>query len=116
MRRAAYTTNAWSLPLSQAQTHGLTVTTTGLTTNARSRKNSHYLNTLCAYSKTAEAEPMFRQALADHTRVLGADHPDTITSVNNLATNLDAQGKSAEAEPMYRQACSAPTTRAPSEA
>ena len=43
--------------------------------------------------KSAEAEPMFRQALADRTRMLSADHPRTITSVNNLASCLKAQGK-----------------------
>ena len=54
--------------------------------------------------KRAETEPMYRQALADRTRVLGADHPHTITSEPGLAHCLDDQGKRAEAEPMYRQA------------
>ena len=54
--------------------------------------------------KRAETEPMYRQALADRTRVLGADHPSTIASVNNLAICLKAQGKYAEAGAMYRAA------------
>jgi hypothetical protein len=33
-------------------------------------------------------------------RVLGAEHPDTLTSANNLATNLSDQGKHVEAEQM----------------
>jgi hypothetical protein len=34
--------------------------------------------------------------------VLGRDHPDTLASMNNLATSLRQQGKYAEAEAMYR--------------
>ena len=36
--------------------------------------------------------------------MLGEDHPDTATSYNNVAVNLNAQGKSAEAEPLYQKA------------
>jgi tetratricopeptide (TPR) repeat protein len=35
--------------------------------------------------------------------VLGKEHPDTLTSMNNLAGVLDSQGKYEEAEAMYRQ-------------
>ena len=35
-------------------------------------------------------------------RVLGPDHPGTLTSVGNLASLLKAQGKLQEAEPLYR--------------
>ena len=35
---------------------------------------------------------------------LGDDHPDTLTSINNLAHLLQAQGHLAEAEPLYREA------------
>jgi Flp pilus assembly protein TadD len=41
--------------------------------------------------------------------VLGADHPDTIISVNNLAVCIDRQGRSVEAEPIFRQALEART-------
>ena len=64
-------------------------------------------NCLTAQGKTAEAEPMIRQALAAYTRVLGTDHPDTIMIVNNLAICLVVQGKSAVSEPMFRQALAA---------
>ena len=35
---------------------------------------------------------------------LGEDHPDTLSSLNNLALLLKAQGHLAEAEPLYREA------------
>jgi tetratricopeptide (TPR) repeat protein len=35
---------------------------------------------------------------------LGEAHPDTATSYNNLASNLDDQGRYGEAEPLYRKA------------
>ena len=35
---------------------------------------------------------------------LGEDHPDTLSSLNNLAALLKAQGQLAEAEPLYREA------------
>ena len=59
---------------------------------------------LMANGQYREAEPMYRQALADRTQVLGAYHPDTIASVNDLASCLRFHGKYAEAEPMCRQA------------
>jgi tetratricopeptide (TPR) repeat protein len=36
--------------------------------------------------------------------VLGKEHPDTLTSMNNLATVLRDQGKYEQAEEMYRHA------------
>jgi tetratricopeptide (TPR) repeat protein len=52
----------------------------------------------------AEAEPLYRQALAICRKALGEQHPLTATSLYNLAANLDAQGKHADAEPLHRQA------------
>ena len=37
-----------------------------------------------------------------YERVLGPEHPDTLTSVNNLAALYQAQGRYAEAEPLYQ--------------
>ena len=37
-------------------------------------------------------------------RVRGEEHPDTATSYNNVAQNLDAQGRYEEAEPLYQRA------------
>jgi len=52
----------------------------------------------------AEAEPLFKRALAIREKALGADHPDTATSLNNLAGLYDSQGKYAEAEPLFKRA------------
>ncbi len=49
------------------------------------------------------AEPLFKQALTIRKEVLGLHHPDTATSLNNLAYLYQAQGKLAEAEPLYKQ-------------
>ena len=35
---------------------------------------------------------------------MGDSHPDTLTSINNLALLLKTQGKLGEAEPLYREA------------
>jgi tetratricopeptide (TPR) repeat protein len=43
------------------------------------------------------------KALEINQRVLGKVHPDTATSFNNVACNLDALGKYDEAEPLFRK-------------
>jgi hypothetical protein len=50
------------------------------------------------------AIPLFEQALADRRRVLGDDHPDTLTSVNNLAGAYESAGDLGRAIPLYEQA------------
>jgi len=52
----------------------------------------------------SRAEEAFVQALAIRERVLGADHPDTAISLNNLAVLYRAQGRYAEAEPLHQRA------------
>jgi tetratricopeptide (TPR) repeat protein len=42
--------------------------------------------------------------LADRRRVLGPDHPDTVTSINNLADAYQAGGDLGRAVPLYEQA------------
>ena len=59
----------------------------------------HYA--LAAY---AEARPLYERALAIREKVLGAEHPDTATSLNNLAALLQAQGDLAGARPLYERA------------
>ena len=59
------------------------------------------LQTLGRY---AEAEPLYRRALAIGEKRLGPDHPAVATSLNNLALLLKTQGKYVEAEPLYRRA------------
>jgi tetratricopeptide (TPR) repeat protein len=51
-----------------------------------------------------EAEAHLNYALAIDEKSLGADHPDTATSLNNLAYVYDSQGKYTKAEPLYRRA------------
>ena len=51
----------------------------------------------------AEAEPLARELLELRTKLLGKEHPDTLTSVNNLANVLDDKGDYAGAEALYRR-------------
>ena len=44
-----------------------------------------------------QAEALHRRALAGREAHLGANHPDTLQSMNNLAALLRQQGKLAEA-------------------
>lgn len=59
---------------------------------------------LCARGRYKEAEPLCQQVLAIYEQVLGTNHPDTATCLNNLAALYNAQGKYEEAEPLYQQA------------
>ncbi len=51
-----------------------------------------------------EAKLLLKRALQIREKQLGADHPDTATSLNNLAFLYQSQGKYAEAEPLYVRA------------
>jgi tetratricopeptide (TPR) repeat protein len=51
--------------------------------------------------KYAEAEGMHRQTLELKEKVLGQEHPSTLSSMNNLALVLRSQGKYKEAETMF---------------
>ncbi len=52
-----------------------------------------------------EARPYFyARALAIREKVLGAEHPDTATSLNNMGALLQAMGELAEARPYYARA------------
>ena len=46
---------------------------------------------------------MCREVLTDQRRVLGDDHPDTLTSRATLAWLAARQGRNDEAEEVYRQ-------------
>ena len=50
------------------------------------------------------ALPLYRCALDGSDRVLGKEHPATLTSVNNLAGCMRALGNAAGALPLYRRA------------
>ena len=60
-----------------------------------------YFHGRAAYSA---ARPLFERALAIYEKVLGPEHPDTATSLNNLAVLLQAQGDLAGARPLYERA------------
>ena len=50
------------------------------------------------------AEPLHRRVLAICEKALGQEHPDTATSLNNLAEVLRSKGDYGGAEPLYRRA------------
>ncbi len=56
-----------------------------------------------AQGKYAEAEPLYKRALAIRENALGPHHQDVATSLNNLALLYRAQGRHAEAEPLYKR-------------
>ncbi|PIB09882.1 hypothetical protein AMR42_11895, partial [Limnothrix sp. PR1529] len=49
------------------------------------------------------AEPLFRRSLEICEQVLGADHPNTAASLNNLAGLYESQGRYEAAEPLFRR-------------
>ncbi len=51
----------------------------------------------------ANAIPLYKGALADCERVRGTDHPDTLTTRNNLAMAYRAAGRTADAIPLYER-------------
>ena len=55
----------------------------------------------------AGADSLFRRALEARERVLGPEHPDTLNSVNNLASLLLRKGDYAGADPLVRRALEA---------
>jgi tetratricopeptide (TPR) repeat protein len=55
-------------------------------------------------ARWAEAEPLYRRALAIYEAGLGPDHPEVAASLNNLAFLLKDTSRLGEAEPLYRRA------------
>lgn len=54
--------------------------------------------------KYADAEPVYRHALALREKTLGVDHADTAVSVTDLALTLKELKRYDDAEPLYRRA------------
>lgn len=54
-------------------------------------------------NRPAEAEPLYRGALAIYEKSLGPNHPSVATGLNNLAELLSNTNRLAEAEPLYRK-------------
>jgi Tfp pilus assembly protein PilF len=76
----------------------------GLDSEAAARllnESGYYLDDRARY---AEAEPLHQRALAIREKALGPDHPDTATSLNNLASPFYNQGRYGEAEPLLQRA------------
>ncbi|MEM8599832.1 MAG: tetratricopeptide repeat protein, partial [Bacteroidota bacterium] len=65
---------------------------------------SNLAGVLDAAGRTAEAEPLYREALVTAEAALGPEHPATLITLNNLAAFLRGQGAFAEAERRYRDA------------
>jgi tetratricopeptide (TPR) repeat protein len=57
-----------------------------------------------ALAAFAQARPLHEQALAIREKTLGPEHPDTATSLNNLALVLKDEGDFAGARPLYERA------------
>jgi tetratricopeptide (TPR) repeat protein len=73
----------------------------------RGRLSSELTNYFWHAGLYGEGVEAARLALAALERVLGLEHPDTLSSVNNLAALLRTQGKYAEAEPLRQRALEA---------
>ena len=54
-----------------------------------------------------DAEVLYRRAFEACERTLGAEHPSTLGSVNNMAICLEAMGQLKDAEVLYRRALEA---------
>ncbi|HEY7117884.1 MAG TPA: tetratricopeptide repeat protein [Tepidisphaeraceae bacterium] len=63
--------------------------------------------TLVTIGRADLALPQASAAFDLRGDLLGADHPDTLTSLNNYAGVLETLGRAGEAEPLYRQAMEA---------
>ena len=64
-------------------------------------QSGRYLDSRARY---AEAEPLYQRALAIFEKTKGPDHPETATSLNNLAWLYYDQGRYEEAEPLQQRA------------
>jgi tetratricopeptide (TPR) repeat protein len=57
-----------------------------------------------AQGKYADAEELYKRALAIREKALGASHPNVAQTLNNLANLYDDQGKYADAESLHKRA------------
>ena len=71
---------------------------------ARSPASTTWRVSTQSQGRYGEAEPLYAQALALSREILGEGHPDTLVSLNNLASLYDNQGRYGEAEPLFVQA------------
>jgi Tfp pilus assembly protein PilF len=87
--------------------HLLASCETEVTNDAVSTECAELLNRageyLCSRAAYSNARPLFERALAIREKALGPEHPDTTTSLNNLAVLLQDQGDPARARPLYER-------------
>ena len=60
-------------------------------------------NAYVSAGRLSDAIPLFEQLLTDYIRILGEDHPNTLTSRNNLADAYLDAGRLSEAISLYEQ-------------
>jgi hypothetical protein len=78
--------------------------TSGVFDPLGSLKNSlRDFDTFHAQKFYSKAEALYDEALQTRKKVLGDEHPDTLTSINGLATLYCAQGRYSEAESLYNE-------------
>ena len=77
---------------------------TGEAAQKTSRLLNQYALHLMARADYAQAEPLYRRALAIDEESFGPGHPKVATDLNNLAQLLKATNRLAEAEPLMRRA------------
>ena len=56
-----------------------------------------------AQGRDAEAEPLYKHALAIDEKILGPDHPNFARDLNNLAELYRIQGRYAKSEPLIKR-------------
>ena len=57
-----------------------------------------------AQGRYADAEPLYKRALAIREKALGPDHPDVAHSAEQSGRAVQTQGRYADAEPLYKRA------------
>ncbi len=92
---------AWQPHLREV-THAAVQRKSELAASLCNELGSHLIH-IGAYS---EAQDYLQQALSIRQHVLGPEHPDVASSLNNLAMLYYNQGKYEQAEPLYQQALS----------
>jgi tetratricopeptide (TPR) repeat protein len=65
---------------------------------------SNLANTLGDQGHLEEAAKMYKEVLEKRRRILGDEHPSTISAMSNLANTLGDQGHLEEAAKMYKEA------------
>ncbi|MBD2354903.1 tetratricopeptide repeat protein [Tolypothrix sp. FACHB-123] len=68
---------------------------------AEAKRLSQQVVQLYRQGKYSEAIPLAERALAIREKLLGKEHPDVATSLNNLAVLYESQGNYAKAEPLH---------------